>query len=478
MKISLLLNGLVNEIINESEITNISYEPSKCSDNDVLFLLNERSINEYISSPKKVAAIITELPLNHNYDALGYTARNIREAFSVSCARMYCSDISKIKFVGITGTNGKSTTAIMLESILSDYGCKVGYIGTGVIRVGAKILSDKYYSMTTPPPDILYRAIGEMENMGVEIIVMEVSSHALDQSRVSPIDFEIGIFTNLSEEHLDYHKNINEYFRSKKRLFEKSKYIIVNSDDIYGKSIICDYENAEGCGKDLIAIGKISKINNLGFSGSIFNYKSDINDANIRLRLPGIYNIYNAMLVIRCAEKLGIPMKNIICSLGKISKINGRFDVIDDEITVVIDYAHTISAFDNLVKNLYSTKKSEQNLCLVFGCGGERDKGKRGAIGAISEKYADRIIVTSDNPRGEDPKAIIDDITKSMKTSPTVIIDRKDAIRHAILSANDGDIIAIIGKGPEGYSISKGVYSPFSETEIIYSALEERRKCE
>lgn len=478
MKISLLLNGLVDEIVTESEITGISYEPNKCSCKDILFLLNERSINEYIASPKKVSAIVTEIPLGYNCGVPIYTVKNVREALSISCARMYCRDLSKIKFVGITGTNGKSTTAIILESILYDYGYKVGYIGTGVIRVGEKILSDKYYSMTTPAPDLLYRAIGEMESMGVEIIVMEVSSHALDQSRVSPIDFEIGIFTNLSEEHLDYHKNITEYFRSKKRLFEKSKYIIVNSDDIYGKSIICDYENVEGCGMDPSANTKISKIKNLGFSGIRFNYRSDINDAEICLNLPGIYNVYNAMLAIRSAEKLGVPMKNINNSLGKISKINGRFNVIDGEITVVIDYAHTISAFDNLAKNLYSMKNTGQNLCLVFGCGGERDKGKRGAMGAISEKYADRVIVTSDNPRGEDPRSIIDDITKSMQTSPTVIIDRENAIRHAILSANDGDIIAIIGKGPESYSISKGVYSPFSETEIIYSALEERHKCE
>ena len=194
------------------------------------------------------------------------------------------------------------------------------------------------------------------------------------------------------------------------------------------------------------------------------------------LKLPGDYNVYNAMLAIRAAEQLGIPMKAIKNSLEKIEIIKGRFDVINEEITVVIDYAHTISAFANLIKNLYSAKNIGQNLCVVFGCGGDRDKGKRGRMGEIAEEYADRIILTSDNPRGEDPLAIIKDIMKSMKNEPTVIIDRRTAIQHAILSANDGDIVAIIGKGPECYSISNGVYSPFNEVEIIREALEERAK--
>lgn len=474
MKLSLLLEGVVNEDICETDIENVCYDPKKCCEGDLLFLLNDRAKNEYITHPKKVSAIVTESPITYSNEARVYTSSNVRAALSIACSRVYCKDLSKIKFIGITGTNGKSTTAIMLENILTDYGYKAGYIGTGVIRAEGKILSDKYYSMTTPPPDILYRAIGDMETMGVEVVVMEVSSHALDQERAAPIDFEIGIFTNLSEEHLDYHKSIDEYFETKKRLIEKSKYAIVNSDDSYGRSILSEYENTEGCGKDFYKAAQISDIKSIGFSGTKFHYRSYINDSDILLKLPGDYNVYNAMLAIRAAEQLGIPMKDIKNSLEKIEIIKGRFDVINEEITVVIDYAHTISAFANLIKKLYSAKNIGQNLCVVFGCGGDRDKGKRGRMGEIAEEYADRIILTSDNPRGEDPLAIIEDIMKSIKNEPTVIIDRRTAIRHAILSANDGDIVAIIGKGPECYSISNGVYSPFNEGEIIREALEER----
>ncbi len=476
MKLYHLLEGLVNETISEADIDNVCYDPKKCGERDTLFLLNDRAKNEYITHPKVVAAIVTDThSLPYNYGVLLYTSNNIRAALSTAYARMYCKDLSKIKFIGITGTNGKSTTAIMLEEILNNYGYKTGYIGTGVIRVDEKMLSESYYSMTTPPPDLLYRAIGDMEDMGVEAIVMEVSSHALDQERVAPIDFEIGIFTNLSEEHLDYHKSIAEYFKSKKRLFEKSKHVIVNSDDHYGRAILSEYKNAEGCGKDFYKAAQISDIKSLGFSGNKFHYRSDINDADISLKLPGDYNVYNAMLAIRAAERLGIQIKTIKDSLEIIEKINGRFNVINEKITVIIDYAHTIYAFSSLIKILYSIKNTGQNLWIVFGCGGERDKGKRGRMGEIAEKHAERVIVTSDNPRGEDPLAIIEDITKYMKKMPTVIVDRREAIRHAILSASDGDIVAIIGKGPECYSISKGIYSPFDEREIIREALKERR---
>lgn len=476
MKLSLLLEGTVNEDISEMDINNVCYDPQNCGNGDLLFLLNDRAKNKYITHPKEVAAIVTESPLTCNSGARMYTTSNIRAALSIACARMYCKDLSKIKFIGVTGTNGKSTTAIMLENILADFGYKVGYIGTGIIRAEGKILSDKYYSMTTPPPDILYRAISNMEVMGVEMVVMEVSSHALDQERVAPISFEIGMFTNLSEEHLDYHKSITEYFKAKKRLIEKSKYAIVNSDDTYGRLILTEYENIEGCGKDFYKATRISDIKSIGFSGNKFHYRSDINDSDISIRLPGDYNVYNAMLAIRAAEKLGIPMEAIKDSLKKIEKIKGRFNIINEKITVVIDYAHTVSAFTNLIKNLNYVKNARQNLCVVFGCGGERDKGKRGRMGEIAEEYADQVILTSDNPRGEDPLAIIEDIMKSMKKKPTIIVDRRSAIRHAILSANDGDIVAIIGKGPECYSILNGVYSPFNESEIIREALEERPK--
>lgn len=478
MKISYILDKLVNEDVMETDIYNICYKPSDCKGEDLLFLFGQNAINEYLALLPKVAAIVTAIPFSSPNNEKIYTTKNVRSALSKAYARFYCKDISKIKFIGITGTNGKSTTAMMIERILCDQGIKVGFIGTGKIRIGDKALTPQYYSMTTPAPDLLYYAIGAMEKEGAEIIVMEVSSHALNQERVSPINFEIGIFTNLSEEHLDYHNSMEEYFLAKRKLCEKSKFIITNSDDNYGKKVIELYENSDGCGMNDEATVKFSNIKDFGFSGSEFVYASDFGEITIGIKLPGVYNIYNATLAIRAAEKLGISKENIERSLSKIDKIDGRFNIIKGSVTVVIDYAHTPSAFDNLLKSLYSSKNTEQNIFVVFGCGGERDKSKRSVFGEISERHAETIIVTSDNPRGESPISIIEDITKNMKNTPKIIVDRKEAIRYAILTARDNDIIAIVGKGPEKYIITNDVYSPFDEIEIIQDALQERLQCE
>lgn len=474
MKLSFLLKDLVNDPIYEEDIRNVCLEPQKCEKHDILFLMNEKAVSDYTRLLPHAAAVITCIPLQRASNTQIFTTQNIRDTLSKICARMYCKGLSKIKFIGITGTNGKSTTAILLERILSDSGHKVGYIGTGIIRFGDKILSEKYYSMTTPPPNMLFKSIGKMEEMGAEIIIMEVSSHALDQSRVSPINFDIGIFTNLSEEHLDYHKSMSEYFNAKKKLLEKSKIKIVNSDDHYGRSILYEYENVDGCGTTFFKNVRIDILNSSGLCGNKFRYKSDTNEEDIELKLAGTYNIYNAALAIRAAERLGIPLSKAKKALEETQKIDGRFNLIDNNIKIIIDYAHTVSAFDNLLKNLYSIKKQGQNLTLVFGCGGDRDKSKRGKMGLIAEKYADKIIVTSDNPRGENPLSIIEEILKPMKSKPMIIENREEAIREAIFSAADGDIVAIVGKGPEDYIISRGELSPFNEKEIIEIALKER----
>ena len=472
-KLSYILNGLIDGVAPDIDINNICCDPKQCLGGDLLFLTNKKSIDEYLSILPKAAAIVSDcyIPLKTK----AYITQNMRRAIAMAYARLYCNNLEKIKFIGITGTNGKSTTAIMLEKILVDQGYKVGLIGTGKIKIGDEILSPQYYSMTTPPPDLLYSSIGKMENMGVDVIVMEVSSHALDQGRVCAINFHIGIFTNLSEEHLDYHKSMKSYFKSKCMLFEKSEYILANNDDEYGKIVISNFQNAESCGQCNNSGVLISDICDCGFGGSRFTYKSNLDEVTVNINLPGIYNVYNAMMAMRAAQIMGASITDIKTSIEKINKIDGRYEIIQDKITVVIDYAHTTCAFHNLIKSLYSAKKIGQNLTIVFGCGGERDKSKRFAMGKVCEDYADRIIITSDNPRGENPLDIITDITCSMIKKHEIIVDRADAIKHAIISAADESIVAIIGKGPEKYTISNGSYSPFDEVEIVRNALRSRQ---
>ena len=400
-----------------------------------------------------------------------------RAAIALNAAKKYCKNLDKIKFIGVTGTNGKSTTSIMIRNILSDFGYKVGLIGTGKIMYENQVLSDESYSMTTPSPEVLYPIIGKMEDMGVEIIVMEVSSHALDQERVYPINFHIGIFTNLSPEHLDYHESIEKYFEAKSKLFQKSKHKIINIDDYYGKALFEITSDAKDCGIKSDAKSKLNNVKDLGFDGLCFDYNSKNSAFSIRMKLPGKYNAYNALLAIKAAEIMEIPEKKIKESLEKIDSIDGRFNIIDSKIKVVIDYAHTSSAFYNLLKSLFLYKNSKQKLLVVFGCGGNRDITKRKTMGEIAEKYADAIILTSDNPRDENPEKIIEDISKGIKHTPMKLIHREDAIRMAVAMANEGDIVCIVGKGPEHYTIKNGTYYPFDEREIIMSALKELGLC-
>lgn len=476
MKIADLFDKATYFFDESIEITDITYRPDTSTTDSLLFLLNNRAIEAYRSANTSAKIIVVEKGMDINSTHPKIIVDNIRQALSMAYKKLFCDDLSNIRFVGITGTNGKSTTAIFLKQILEDSGEIVGLFGTGKIQLGEKIINDKNYSMTTPAPDILYPAISKMKKAGVTTIVMEVSSHALDQERVYPIEFDVGIFTNLSREHLDYHKDINSYFKSKQKLFAKSKRTVINSDDTYGKILATMVDHADTVGIVHPAEYMATDIKNFGIKGTTFKYTTDRYSYTVKLKIPASYNVYNALLSIRASEILGVDVCDAKIALQNIETIDGRFNIIHNDPTIVIDYAHTSSAFYNLLKNLYSIKNIRQKLCVVFGCGGERDKEKRSVMGEYAELFADEVIVTSDNPRGEDPIAIINDITKSMKKSPTIIPDRQSAITHAVLSAHTNDIVAIVGKGPEKYSIENGVYTSFDEEKIITYALSKRKE--
>lgn len=474
MKLSYLLQDTISNITDDRYVDNIICDLKICKENDLLFLLNKNSEKEFSSSSKNVSIVVAgESYIDNNPNYTLYTVSNPRKTLAFAMYRMYCHHLNGTKFIGITGTNGKSTTALLIKSILSDFGYNVGLIGTANIMFNDKILSENNYSMTTPPPEILFPAIKQLIDLGADIIVMEVSSHALDQDRVSPINFDIGIFTNLSPEHLDYHKNVDNYFLAKTKLISQCKRVLVNSDDFYGRLTAMKFNNTESCGISRSSNTKIYDIKNNVFYGSTFLYESINHSEKFDLSLVGANNIYNAMMAIRCAEILEVPIKNIKNSIKKIKSINGRFEIINERPMIVIDYAHTSQAFENILFFLNSSKNAEQKIIVVFGCGGERDKNKRYTMGKIADKYADAIILTSDNPRGEDPLNIIEEIAAGITRAPYKIIDRQEAIRTAIKKASKNDIVAIIGKGPERYTIINKTYFPFNEREIVLDALSE-----
>ncbi len=446
---------------------------------DSLYIIeNEKKIPDFNSTNTKPAAVVIKDGACFPYSIPKITVKNPRYASAKIHSRFWQIDYKTVKIIGITGTNGKTTTATIIYNILRDNGKKVGFIGTGKIEIDGDRINESSYSMTTPAPERLYKILRKMQDVSCEYIVMEVSSHALKQERVSAIPFEYAIFTNLSEEHMDFHDSMEDYYQSKRRLFSLAKKTVINTDDSYGKRLYkeCNSEK-QSVGVLWRADAFATLIEDYGFDGLSYYYNGKGFLFKAHLKLAGLHNVYNSLLALTVCIDMGIAPCQAKESLSKITEVSGRFEIIKDEITVIIDYAHTKEAFAQILSSI-SSNKGLSSLSVVFGCGGERDRYKRPRIAEIAEKYADKIIVTSDNSRNEPPEAIIADITKGFKKyNYEICIDRKEAIIKAITEAEIGDIVAVIGKGAEEYNIDKDGYHPFSEKAIISEALK-TRKCE
>ena len=404
--------------------------------------------------------------------------RDPRRCASFIFSKEYGIDYGRMRIIGITGTNGKTTTSEMLFSILREAGYNVGFIGTGEIRINDVSVSENDYSMTTPDPDLLYKSLGQMQASGCEYVVMEVSSHSIALSKIAPVKFKCAVFTNLSEEHMDFHENMESYYNTKLSLFSSSEYGIFNLDDRYSRRA-SEEKGMMGYRVGIIDTSGDSYITDyksLGLDGSEYYYREKGLIFKIKLGIGGAYNVYNSLLAAKCAITLGIKPCIVKKALSNIKQIRGRLNLIRSDITVAIDYAHTPQAFKEVLYFLKSSLIPGQSLITVFGCGGERDKTKRAVMGKTAEDMSDFVIVTEDNSRSEDFSFICDMITSGMrKRTHTVIESRSEAIRCAILSANEGDLVAIIGKGHEKYIIDKQGKRHFDESEIIKSALLERK---
>ncbi len=427
---------------------------------------------------RKPCAIIcdedAELP---ETDIKVFRVKSTRRTLPFMYSRFYGIDYSKMKFTAITGTNGKSTTSEILRKILEYSGARVGYIGTGKIEIGERRLTESTYSMTTPDPRLLYSSIKEMEKEGCTHVVMEVSSHALYFEKTAAIPFELGVYTNISPEHLDFHKTLEEYKRVKLLLSRQAKKCIFNLDDNHLMQLYGDC-SSEKLGYGIIRPSDIyaHDIELDGIFGSEYIYRDGKRIFKVKLHLGGAHNIYNSMAAVAAAIELKIPACIIKNAINAITKIEGRLELIRDKINVVIDYAHTEEAFRCVLKMLKSTLICRQKLIVVFGCGGERYKEKRAVMGALAELYSDFTVVTADNSRGEPLSVIIEDILSGFRDTEkrTVITDRAAAIRHAIMLADDGDTVAVIGKGHERYNVDASGYHSFDERSIIYEALKLR----
>ena len=399
---------------------------------------------------------------------------------------VFCGEpTKKLQFIGITGTNGKTSVSVMIKNIFDALHKSCEIIGTLNCSSFSQKTELSQANFTTPDPEELYPMLLRMSDAGVRMVVMETSSHALKLKKLAPINFEIGIFTNLTEDHLDFHLDMEDYFKSKLELFKQSKLGIINIDDAYGERIVKEAPcKIKTCSMGKSADYLASQITDLGEKGSEFKIFSENDELLLKCNIPGRFSIMNATLSRACASELGIDNNIIIRSFDSLKNVKGRLEKIElfegRGFAVYIDYAHTPDAISKLLDTANAFKNEGQRVVLLFGCGGDREKQKRKIMGEVATKKADFVIVTSDNPRSEPPMQIINDILSGVgeNNNFTVIPDRRKAIEYAIANAKVGDIILLAGKGHENYEINlQGVF-PFDEREVLCEIEKERRRNE
>jgi UDP-N-acetylmuramoyl-L-alanyl-D-glutamate--2,6-diaminopimelate ligase len=390
-----------------------------------------------------------------------------RRALSLLAAEFNRRPSSKMKVIGVTGTNGKTTVTYLIEAIIRAAGGRPGVIGTVNCRYGAATLPSKN---TTPGPLELHALLRRMLRAGASHAVMEVSSHALDQERTGSVDFSAAIFTNLTQDHLDYHKNIGAYFAAKAKLFSAlppSAFALINIDDGYGRklrSLISARVYTYGIGRGDIRAEKIS----MSVAGSSFTLAAPGMDMKITTGLIGRHNISNVLAAAGWALCEGIAPDTVRRAVEGFRQVPGRLEKVACRagFPVFVDYAHTEDALKNVITALRLI--SAGRIIVVFGCGGDRDKGKRAKMGAVVSRLADYAVITNDNPRSEPPMEIIGEIVKGMRGKGyCVITDRRDAIRAALRQARKGDVVLVAGKGHENYQIFADGIVPFDDCETV-----------
>lgn len=495
MKLSELLQGLGVPLSHDGEIEHISYNSRDIKERSLFVAIKGQRFDghDFIEDAIKKGAVAIVLErdergLKERYkNCLFFTVDDTRNALAIISSNFYGRVSQKIPVIGITGTNGKTTTTFLIKSIFEAAGIKTGLIGTIHYEIGDRVLPAPH---TTPESLDFQRLLKEIYDSGCGAVVTEVSSHGLALKRVDGTVFKGAVFTNLSRDHLDFHGDMEHYFMAKTRLFtellEKGAPAIINNDDEYGmrlKSIVRDSITYGIISGDIRALNINNSINGLSFD--IAFEKGTI---RIESSLTGLINVYNILAASAVAISFGISPEIIREGIKRLEGVKGRFQRIDmgQDFLVVVDYAHTPDSLRRLIltareiltdSSTHTVSSEPGRIITVFGCGGDRDRGKRPLMGEIATKLSDFVIITTDNPRSEDPNEIIADILKGVMAENYVIIpDRAEAIRHAIKTAGSGDIVLIAGKGHEDYQEIKGKRFYFSDEETARKMLKERQE--
>ncbi|NSL50776.1 UDP-N-acetylmuramoyl-L-alanyl-D-glutamate--2,6-diaminopimelate ligase [Calidifontibacillus erzurumensis] len=443
--------------------------------------------HDFVSQAIKngASAIIAEKKIDNIDPAIPYIiVSDTKRVLAQLADYFYGQPTKKLRLIGVTGTNGKTTTTHIIEEIFKTNGEKTGLIGTMYIKIG-----DQKYDVknTTPESLVLQKTFHEMVQNHVSTAIMEVSSHALDMGRVRGCDYDIAVFTNLTQDHLDYHQTMEEYAKAKGLLFaqlgnsidyQKPKFAILNNDDpaseMYKKITAGAHILTYGIDKDSDVRATNIKMDKQGTS---FTLTTPIGEENVSIKLLGKFSVYNVLAAVTTAIAANIPLKVIIETVEKIKGVAGRFELVNEgqDFTVIVDYSHTPDSLENALTTVKQFAKGK--VYVVVGCGGDRDRTKRPIMAKIAANYSDLAIFTSDNPRTEDPVQILKDMEAGVageKDNYIIFVDRKDAISYAVKNAQKDDVILIAGKGHETYQIIGKEMFDFDDREVARNAIKER----
>ncbi|WP_152392198.1 UDP-N-acetylmuramoyl-L-alanyl-D-glutamate--2,6-diaminopimelate ligase [Paenibacillus guangzhouensis] len=469
------------------QITGVQTDSRKVQPGDLFICLPGHTVDGHAFADKAVAQGAVALVVEHklNVPVTQIVVKDCRYAMAVFADYYYGSPSKQLKMIGVTGTNGKTTTTYLIERILEDAKFRPGIIGTIQMRYAGQQIE---MSRTTPEALELQQSLHAMVEAGTDACVMEVSSHALLQGRVKGCRFRTAIFTNLTQDHLDYHKTMEEYKAAKGLLFsrlgndfaespDQHTYAILNADDAasdYFRSITSAEVITYGVDRPSDVQASQIKITS---KGTKFHVTSFRGSADIELRMVGKFNVYNALAAISAALVEGISLEQIKASLESIAGVDGRVEAVDagQPYAVIVDYAHTPDGLENVLKTV--KEFATGRILCVFGCGGDRDRTKRPIMGQIAAEYSDHVLVTSDNPRTENPDLILKDIEQgivdytSRQSTYELIVDRRSAIQKAIEMASSHDVVLIAGKGHETYQIIGQETFDFDDREVAKEAI-------
>ncbi|MFZ0381051.1 MAG: UDP-N-acetylmuramoyl-L-alanyl-D-glutamate--2,6-diaminopimelate ligase [Solirubrobacteraceae bacterium] len=456
----------------EVEITGLAYDTRTVAPGTLFFCVPGFSRDGHDFAPEAIArgavALVVERPLHLSVPEI--RVQNVRAAMAPTAAAFYGDPTNTLQTVGVTGTNGKTTTAFLVRALLEAHGRQTGLLGTVKSVIGG---AERSVERTTPEAIDLQRTFREMLDAGDVACSMEVSSHALELHRADAIHFAAAIFTNLTQDHLDFHGTMEEYFLAKRRLFEdgRARYAVINIDDPYGARLATEVPGGLTFAVDSQATYRATRVQT-SLAAAEFRVEEPEGVVELRSLLRGRFNVYNVLGAYAAVRALGVSAETSRAAIETAGHVPGRFEPVDagQDFAVLVDYAHTPDSLENVLRAARGL--TDGRLHVVFGCGGDRDRGKRPMMGEIARRLADRVIVTSDNPRSEDPEAIIDEILAGSGSDVEHDADRGSAIAAAIASAGSGDVVVIAGKGHEqGQEFAGGRKVPFDDVTVARDAL-------